>query len=100
MYYGIIKASATLYGLSGKIHVVTKGHETIDGADAEMKAKIKALPRCIYLSMYPFDTAVVHWPDLDDNEKSLMTIRDGYWGTVVLLCEGQPFIQGKQEVRS
>lgn len=94
MYYGIVKATATLYGFSDKMHVVTKEHETIDAANAEMTAKIRTLPRRTYLSMYPFDTAVVNITEISDDEKRFFTIRDGFFGVIVLLNEMQTFRVG------
>ena len=92
MYYGIVNATATLYKRSGKIHIVTKGHETVDEAQSEMTAKIKALPRRTYFCMYPFDTAVINIPDVSAEEReTLFTIRDGYFGNIVLIDKEQTF---------
>jgi hypothetical protein len=78
------------------MHVVTSGCDTVTDAQNEMMDKIKALPKNTYRSMYPFDTAVVHFPDIEDDEKHLFTIKDGYWGVIVLLPEGQTFAPGKE----
>ena len=72
MYYGYVGYSRS----TDKVYVITKGHETPEAADEERTAKVKSLPRHIYLANYFLSHGVLKCPEP-------IEIPEGYWGVAV-----------------
>jgi len=72
MYYGYVGKSRS----TEKVYVITGGHETPEAAEAERIAKIKALPRRVYLANYFLSHGVLKCSEP-------IEIPEGYWGISV-----------------
>ena len=72
MFYGYVGYSTT----TDKIYVITKAHNTPEEAETEREAKIKALPRRIYLANYFLSRGII-------KTNEIIEIPSGYFGILV-----------------